>query len=221
MEKKDTFAVIGCGQFGGSVVDELSRQGADVLAIDNNEEVIKKYVNIATQAIILDSTDEEALNSIGIRNIDHVIVGIGQNIQASILTVLLLKEIGVKKVTVKVENDYHKKVILKIGADSVIQPEKDTGKRLAHQILSDFVLDYLVLSDNYSIVELLAAGPIVGETLIELNIPQRFGVNISAIKRHYNIVVPQATTEIQEGDVLLVIGENKDISEFDHWLLNG
>ena len=96
MEKKDTtFAVIGCGQFGGSVVEELARQGADVLAIDNNEEVIKKYVNIATQAIILDSTDEEALRSIGIRNIDHVIVGIGQNIQASILTALLLKEIGV------------------------------------------------------------------------------------------------------------------------------
>ena len=103
MEKKDTtFAVIGCGQFGGSVVEELARQGADVLAIDCNEEVIKKYVNIATQAIILDSTDEEALRSIGIRNIDHVIVGIGQNIQASILTALLLKEIGVNKVTVKV-----------------------------------------------------------------------------------------------------------------------
>ena len=218
MDKKDTtFAVIGCGQFGGSVVEELARQGADVLAIDNNEEVIKKYVNIATQAIILDSTDEEALRSIGIRNIDHVI---GQNIQASILTVLLLKEIGVNKVTVKVVNDYHKKVILKIGADSVIQPEKDTGKRLAHQILSDFVLDYLVLSDTYSIVELLAAGPIIGQTLIDLNIPQRFGINIAAIKRNYNIVVPQANTEIKEGDVLLVIGENKDISEFDHWLLH-
>ena len=122
--------------------------------------------------------------------------------------------------TVKVVNDYHKKVILKIGADSVIQPEKDTGKRLAHQMLSDFVLDYLVLSDTYSIVELLAAGPIVGETLIDLNIPQRFGINIAAIKRNYNIVVPQANTEIKEGDVLLVIGENKDISEFDHWLLH-
>ena len=117
MDKKDTtFAVIGCGQFGGSVVEELARQGADVLAIDCNEEVIKKYANIATQAIILDSTDEEALESIGIRNIHHAIVGIGQNIQASILTVLLLKEIGVNKETVKVVNDYHKKVILKIGA---------------------------------------------------------------------------------------------------------
>ena len=124
------------------------------------------------------------------------------------------------KVTVKVVNDYHKKVILKIGADSVIQPEKDTGKRLAHQMLSDFVLDYLVLSDTYSIVELLAAGPIIGQTLIDLNIPQRFGINIAAIKRNYNIVVPQANTEIKEGDVLLVIGENKDISEFDHWLLH-
>ena len=220
MQTKDTFAVIGCGQFGGSVVDELARLGADVLAIDNNEEIIKKYVNIATQAVILDATDEEALRSIGIRNIDHVIVGIGQNLQSSILTVLLLKEIGVKKVTVKVVNDYHKKVILKIGANAVIQPEKDTGKRLAHQILSDFVLDYLVLSDNYSIVELLAVGPVINQTLMDLNIPQRFSVNIAAIKRQQSIVVPQATTKIQEGDVLLVIGANQDISHFDHWLLN-
>ena len=87
-------------------------------------------------------------------------------------------------------------------------------------MLSDVVLDYLVLSDTYSIVELLAAGPIIGQTLIDLNIPQRFGINIAAIKRNYNIVVPQANTEIKEGDVLLVIGENKDISEFDHWLLH-
>ena len=219
MQRKDTFAVVGCGQFGGSVVEELARQGADVLAIDSSEEVIKKYVNIATQAVILDSADEEALRSIGIRNIDHVIVGIG-NIQASILTTLLLKEIGVKKVTVKVINDYHKKVILKIGADAVIQPEKDTGKRLAHQMLSDFVLDYLVLSDNYSIVELLAVGPVIGQTLLKLNIPQRFSVNIAAIKRQKTIVVPQATTVVEEGDVLLVIGANADINEFDHWLLN-
>ena len=87
-------------------------------------------------------------------------------------------------------------------------------------MLSDFVLDSLVLSDHYSIVEFLAAGPIVGQTLIDLNIPQRFGINIAAIKRRDNIVVPQANTEVKEGDVLLVIGENKDISEFDHWLLN-
>ncbi len=219
MQRKDTFAVVGCGQFGGSVVDELARQGADVLAIDNNEEVIKKYVNIATQAVILDSADEEALRSIGIRNIDHVIVGIG-NIQASILTTLLLKEIGVEKVTVKVINDYHKKVILKIGADAVIQPEKDTGKRLAHQMLSDFVLDYLVLSDNYSIVELMATGPVIGQTLLKLNIPQRFSVNIAAIKRQKSIIVPQATTVVEKGDILLVIGANVDISKFDHWLSN-
>lgn len=92
MEKKDTtFAVIGCGQFGGSVVEELARQGADVIAIDNNEEVIKKYVNIATQAIILDSTDEEALRSIGIRNIDHVIVGIGQKYPSQYFNSLIIK----------------------------------------------------------------------------------------------------------------------------------
>ncbi len=221
MKKKNTtFAVIGCGQFGGSVVSELAGQGADVIAIDRNEDVIKKYVNIATHTIVLDSTDEESLRSIGIRNVDHVIIGIGQDIQGSILTALLLKEIGVNKVTVKVVNDYHKKVILKIGVDNVIQPEKDTGKRLAHQMLSDRVLDYIVLADNYSIIEILAVGPVIGHTLIELNIPTRFRINITAIKRQNSIIVPQANTSIITGDRLLVIGENKDLTEFNHWLLD-
>lgn len=221
MKKKNTtFAVIGCGQFGGSVVSELAGQGADVIAIDRNEDVIKKYVNIATHTIVLDSTDEESLRSIGIRNVDHVIIGIGQDIQGSILTALLLKEIGVNKVTVKVVNDYHKKVILKIGVDNVIQPEKDTGKRLAHQMLSDRVLDYIVLADNYSIIEILAVGPVIDHTLIELNIPTRFRINITAIKRQNSIIVPQANTPIITGDRLLVIGENKDLTEFNHWLLD-
>ena len=221
MKKKNTtFAVIRCGQFGGSVVSELAGQGADVIAIDRNEDVIKKYVNIATHTIVLDSTDEESLRSIGIRNVDHVIIGIGQDIQGSILTALLLKEIGVNKVTVKVVNDYHKKVILKIGVDNVIQPEKDTGKRLAHQMLSDRILDYIVLADNYSIIEILAVGPVIGHTLIELNIPTRFRINITAIKRQNSIIVPQANTSIITGDRLLVIGENKDLTEFNHWLLD-
>ena len=221
MKKKNTtFAVIGCGQFGGSVVSELAGQGADVIAIDRNEDVIKKYVNIATHTIVLDSTDEESLRSIGIRNVDHVIIGIGQDIQGSILTALLLKEIGVNKVTVKVVNDYHKKVILKIGVDNVIQPEKDTGKRLAHQMLSDRILDYIVLADNYSIIEILAVGPVIDHTLIELNIPTRFRINITAIKRQNSIIVPQANSSIITGDRLLVIGENKDLTEFNHWLLD-
>ena len=221
MKKKNTtFAVIGCGQFGGSVVSELAGQGADVIAIDRNEDVIKKYVNIATHTIVLDSTDEESLRSIGIRNVDHVIIGIGQDIQGSILTALLLKEIGVNKVTVKVVNDYHKKVILKIGVDNVIQPEKDTGKRLAHQMLSDRILDYIVLADNYSIIEILAVGPVIDHTLIELNIPTRFRINITANKRQNSIIVPQANTSIITGDRLLVIGENKDLTEFNHWLLD-
>ena len=214
---EQSFAVIGCGRFGGAVVEELAAQGADVMAIDSNEETIKKYVSIASEAIILDSTDEEALRSIGIRNIDHAIVGIG-NFQASVLTVLLLKELGIKKVTVKVVNDYHKKVILKIGADAIIQPEKDTGRRLAHQIVSDFVVDCFFLSDNYSLIELLAMGPVLGKTLVELNLPKLFGINIAAIKRLDQIVVPQAGLEIRKGDILLVVGKNDDIARFEHWL---
>ncbi|KIL50305.1 potassium transporter Trk [Jeotgalibacillus alimentarius] len=213
---KKEFVVIGLGRFGGSIVRELVEQGMEVMAIDKFEDKVDEFSQIATHAVMADSTDEAALRSLGIRNFDHVIVAIGDDIQASILTTLMLKEIGVKKITVKAQNDYHEKVLERIGADKVVHPERDMGKRIAHNIVSNNVLDYLELSDEHSIVEIAANSLLIGNSIIELDIRAKYGINIVAIKRGDDIIVsPQANDVIQKGDILIVIGADNDINRFE------
>lgn len=218
--KKD-FVVIGLGRFGGSIVRELIEQDADVMAIDKDSERVDEFSAIATQAVVADTTDETVLKSLGIQNFEHVIVAIGENIQASILTTLMLKEIGVKKITVKAQNDYHAKVLDKIGADKVVHPERDMGIRIAHNILSNNVLDYLELSDEHSIMEIKANQKLAGYTLIGLDIRARYGINIVAIKRGGDIIVsPQADMEIEQEDILIIIGSDADINRFEKKMMN-
>ncbi|GAC91216.1 K+ transport system, NAD-binding component [Anoxybacillus flavithermus NBRC 109594] len=220
--KKKEFAVIGLGRFGGSVCRTLSEQGMEVLAIDINEDKVNEYASIASQAVVADSTDENVLKSLGIRNFDHVIVAIGDNIQASILTTLILKELGVEKITVKATNDYHEKVLKKIGADHIVHPERDMGERIANNMISNNVLDYLELSDRHSIVEIVANERLHGHSLLELDIRAKYGINIVAIKRNNDIIVsPLASEMIYEGDILIVIGADQDIDRFESEVVGG
>ncbi|GKV66046.1 MULTISPECIES: potassium channel family protein [Sporosarcina] len=218
---KKEFVVIGLGRFGGSIVRELIELEADVMAIDISQERVEEYANIATQAVAVDTTDEAALRSLGIRNFEHVVIAIGENIQSSILTTLILKEIGVQRITVKAQNDYHEKVLRKIGADQVVHPERDMGKRIANNLVSNNILDYLELSDEYSIVEIQANNYIAGSSLIDLDIRAKYGVNIVAIKRGTHILVsPQAIEQIEVNDVLIVIGSDLDIHRFERKALH-
>ncbi len=213
---KKSFAVIGLGRFGGSICRTLTAEGMEVLAIDKNEERVNEFAMIASHAAVGDSTDEKVLKSLGIRNFDHVIVAIGDDIQSSILTTLILKELGVACITAKAQNDYHEKVLTKIGADHVVHPERDMGKRIAHNMTSSNVVDYLELSDEHSIVEIVANGKLSGHSIIDLDIRKKYGLNIVAIKRGEDIIVsPQATEVIRENDVLIVIGNDYDIDRFE------
>ena len=215
MLKKD-FAVIGLGTFGGSICKELAKMGMDVLAIDKDEDIVEDYSNIVTQAVVADAKDEQVLRDLGIRNFDHVIVAIGNDIQSSILITIMLKELGVKRVTAKALTDLHAKVLRKIGADHVVHPERDMGRRIAHNLISSSVLDYLALSDKYSIVEMQVSEPLVGRSLIELNIRARYGINIVAIKRNDDIIIKNAAEEaLQWGDILIAIGSDEDINRFE------
>ncbi|WEG11760.1 TrkA family potassium uptake protein [Pullulanibacillus sp. KACC 23026] len=217
---KKQFAVIGLGRFGGAICRTLSEQGAEVLAIDSDEDRVNEFSTIATHAVIADSTDENVLKSLGLRNFDHVIVAIGDDIQASILTTLILKEMGVPRVTAKAQNDYHEKVLRKIGADHVIHPERDMGARLAHNITSTNVLDYLELSDEHSILEVVSGQKMHGKSLVDLDVRAKFGVNIVAIKKGSSInVSPRADQIVEEGDILIVIGADVDIDRFKNQLL--
>ncbi|MDJ1110888.1 MULTISPECIES: potassium channel family protein [Macrococcus] len=214
MEKE--FVVIGLGRFGGSIVKELSALDMDVMAIDSDEARVNEYADIATHAVIADTTDENVLKSLGIRNFDHVIVAIGDNIQASILTTLILKDLGVKKVTAKAQNDYHAKVLNKIGADTVVHPERDMGRRIAHNVASSSVLDYLELSDQHSIVEIRAGETLQGHTILDLDIRANYGINIIAVKRGREIIVsPDPAVAIENGDILIMIGHDNDLNRFE------
>ncbi|GGM20230.1 ktr system potassium uptake protein C [Paraliobacillus quinghaiensis] len=219
---KREFAVIGLGRFGGSICRELSEEGMEVLAIDTQEEKVNEFKEIASHAVIADAQDEKVLKELGIRNIDHVIVAIGDNIQASILTTLMLKELGIKKITVKAQNDYHEKVLNKIGADQVVHPERDMGRRIAHSIISNNILDHLELSDDHSIVEVKAGTKMIGQNLVDLDIRANYGCNVVAIKHGKTNeinVSPMATEVIEPGDILIVIGADKDISRFEKHLV--
>lgn len=218
---KKSFAVIGLGRFGGSICRTLTDEGMEVLAIDKNEERVNEYSMIASHAVVGDTTDEAVLKSLGIRNFDHVIVAIGDDIQSSILTTLILKELGVARITAKAQNDYHGKVLRKIGADYVVHPERDMGKRIAHNMASGNIVDYLELSDEHSIVEIAANEKLAGHTIMDLDIRKKYGLNIVAIKRGDSIIVsPQAKEMIIINDVLVVIGNDQDIDRFERKVMD-
>lgn len=220
MKVKKEFAVIGLGRFGGSMCRSLTEQGMEVMAIDMDEERVNEFASIVTQAVVADTTDEQVLKSLGIRNFDHVIVAIGDNIQSSILTTLILKELGVNHITVKAQNDYHEKVLRKIGADHVVHPERDMGRRIAHYIVSNNVLDYLELSEEYSIVEIKVNELLAGQSLVQLDVRAKYGLNIVAIKRGQEIIVsPKANDPLQLGDILIIIGADTDINRFEKKML--
>ncbi len=218
------FAVIGLGRFGASVAKTLSVKGYQVLAIDISEEITQDISDEVTQAVCLDATDEKALRSVGIDNVDVAIVGAGTNLEASILITLNLKEIGIKEIVCKAISEDHKKVLEKIGATKVIQPEKEMGVRTANSLISTNVIEHIELSGESSIVELISPKDFIGKSLREIDVRAKFGVNVIAVKRKIPSasrkeeeeivnVSPRAEDIIQKGDILVILGPNKNIEK--------
>ena len=189
--KKQTFAVIGLGRFGGSVCKTLADAGQEVLAIDKYESRVNDYKDIATQAVVADAQDEDVLRSLGIRNVDDVIVAIGEDIQASILVTLMVKEQGVKYVTAKAQNEYHAKVLEKLGVDRVVHPERDMGVRIGRSLTSKNMVDYLDLDANFKLAEILITNPeFVGKSLAEMDFRDRYGLNVIALAHSRQEMLP-------------------------------
>ena len=219
---KKQFAVIGMGRFGSSVARAISDMGFEVLAIDSDEGRVQDIVNIVTHAVSADSTDEEALKALGIRNFDVVVVSIGQDIQSSILTTLILKDLGVPRIIVKAQNELHGKVLNKIGADKVIYPERDMGLRVAHHLVSPNIMDFIELSSDHSIIEMQAAPQMVGKNLKELDVRAKFGCNVMAIKNNGKMnISPNADDGIKSDDILIIVGANKDLQKMEIHYSNG
>lgn len=218
MEKQ--FIVIGLGRFGTSVCKELHKLGHEILAIDTNSEKISFIQNYSTQAVQANGTDERTLKALGARNFDHAVVAIGDNSQASVLCTLILKEMGVKQISVKVRDPQHQKIFEKVGADRVVQPEYDMGVRLAHHLDSEKIIDYIDISESYSIVELIASAKISNKNLLQLNIRSNYNCTVLAIKRNNEVnIAPHPNDTIQEDDILVVIGHKKDLKRFEEKVL--
>ncbi|WP_280769157.1 potassium channel family protein [Salipaludibacillus daqingensis] len=212
---KKQFAIIGLGRFGTSICKELFHMGHEVLAIDKSEKRIEEVTEFATHTLLADATDEASLTKIGIRNFEHVIVAIGDDIQASILATLHLKDLNVPRVWVKAQNDYHHKVLEKIGADRIFHPEKDMGNRIAEFLTSEKVIDYIDLSERYSIIEVLATKKVNGKTLIDMDVRARYGCTILAIKQQGKVdVTPDPSDQLHAGDIFIIIGDKQDLRRF-------
>ena len=221
MGKSKEFVVIGLGRFGESVAKTLYELGHDVLAIDMNEDLVQEISDSVTHAVQLDATDESALRTLGLRNFDVAVVTIGSNIQASVMVTLLVKELGVKYIIAKGQSELHAKVLYKIGADRVVLPEKDMGVRVAHNLVSASILDYIELSPDYSIMEIKALEEWMGKTLKELKLRSTYGVNVMAIKKHDDInISPTADEIIEKDDIIVAIASTEDVSRLEEIIVN-
>jgi trk system potassium uptake protein TrkA len=211
-----SFVILGLGRFGQSVAKTLYDLGCEVLVIDENEELIQSIYNHVTHAIIGNVTDKNVLKSAGIKNFDAAVVSTGKNLETSIIVTQILKEMGMGYILAKTQNDLHARVLTKLGADRVVFPEHDMGVRIAHNLVSTNIIDYIELSPDYSIVEINLPANWEGKTLYELDIRAKYGINIIAIKNGLQInVAPTADYVTNRNDLLVVIGLNSAIDKLN------
>ncbi|MCQ2814895.1 MAG: TrkA family potassium uptake protein [Bacilli bacterium] len=211
---KKSFAVIGLGQFGLSVVSELVDNGMDVIAIDRIEERVKKIANILPTAFIADSTSEDALKELGIQDVDAAIVAFGDNKEASVLTTVILRELGVKQIIVRVDDDDYVPIVKKLGATEVITPQKAAGAALANRIGNEDYRDFYKLDDKYSVVSIVVNPRFVPTTVKEMNPNNLYGVNLVLIKRNNRSFVPRGEDSILPDDSVFVVGTTKEVKAF-------
>jgi trk system potassium uptake protein TrkA len=220
-------AVIGLGRFGYHVAETLTQMGHEVLAIDRDEEQVARAGEFATYAVQCDATDEKALRAISTQNVDMAVVSIGENIEASILVVMTLRELGIKRVIAKAVTSLHGKILENMGVAEVIYPERDAGVRLAHRLVAPNVLEYLQLSPGYSIEEVAVPEPMIGRQLGESQIRADYRVNIIALKKKVQTVIkgvlqsrelvnftPAPTDVMEKGDILVLVGREEDLERF-------
>jgi trk system potassium uptake protein TrkA len=208
--------VIGLGIFGFNIAKDLYENGLEVIVIDKNKDVIQKIKDFSTKAILADGTDKEVMESIGIQQDDVVIISFGEDLAASTLITLHLKEMKVKHIIVKAPNEDHKHVLEKVGATEVIIPEKEMADKVAKGLISPNVLDYLPLSEDYTVCEMAPPASFMGKTIGELHLRSRYHIEVIAVREMLPdrlTMVPRADFVIKDSDILVVIGKEQDIQK--------
>ncbi|MFC6254642.1 potassium channel family protein [Secundilactobacillus hailunensis] len=215
--KRENYAVIGLGQFGSAICQSLVEAGQEVLAIDISEEKVNEFTNIVTRAVIADAQDEDTMKELELGSFDHVFISIGQNIQASIMATLLVKELGAKDVICKAENENHARVLEKIGADQIVRPERDMARRIVFHQLQPNIVNYLMLNDQVTMAEVKVDNPaFVGKSLNELAVRNKYHINIIAIKTDGKVnLSPNADDKLRQNDLISVVGYTTDVNQFN------
>ncbi len=221
------FVVIGLGRFGASIARALSEKNFEVLAVDRDEDRVKEMEGVVSQAIVMDATDDKALRELGIADFDTAIVSMGETVEDSIMITLALKELGLKHVIVKAKSEIHSKILKKVGADRIVFPEREMAEKLAESLASPKIFDFIELSKEYGIVEMVVPKKLVNTTLRELKLRDKHKVSVIAIKRKvpYSksdgttdfkdeiIIGPGGGDELISGDVLILLGKNEDVDK--------
>lgn len=226
--KGSKYAVIGLGQFGMAIAEKLSARGAEVLAIDNNEQHIMAVKDHVAYAVTLDSTDKKALDTQGLQDMDAAVVAIGENFEALLLTVVYLKEIGVARIIARAHGPQQRMILEKIGIEEILSPEDEVGTAVAERLINPNILTFMELPDDYEIVEIKAPEGSWGRTLDHIGLRDKYKLTVITIKRAFSernnkgedilaqhvLGVPSSNTEIQENDTLMVFGQIKHIEKF-------
>ena len=219
---KKNIAVIGLGRFGLSLVKHLANYKVEVIAIDTTPKAVNEAANYISQALICDATNEEALKESGVQNCDEAIIAIGQNdpntIVTTIVTTILLKNLGVSKITVRLDNPYYEKTLYSLGATRIISPLEIAGEKLAARVASSSLCDYYNITDGFNVFDLVVGDSVTPISLIDLASPRRWGVNIILIKRNGKAFVPTAQDEIKPNDHLFAFGKDIGIAALDRFL---
>jgi trk system potassium uptake protein TrkA len=224
MKKEKVYAVFGLGTFGLEVCKVLSEKGGRVIAVDVNEKLIDRVKDTVTQAILIDSTDEESIRSAPLTEVDVAVVGIGDDMESSILTTAILKKIGLPYIISRAINDIHAQVLKQVGATEVLFIEIEEGRRLAQRLISPDVLDRIPISQNQTLAELVTPPQLAGRALYKIDLRKKFGVSVISIKRKKTIIddqgsprieelviQPTPTTVLEKEDILVVVGKDEDI----------
>ncbi len=221
----EQFAIIGLGRFGTRLARLLAEAGANVIAIDRMKDLVEKVRDDVTRAVCMDATNEEALRSQGIENVDVAIVGIGNAFESAVLTTVMLKQLGVPRVISRATSSIRGQVLSRVGADDIVNPEREAADRWRSRLLAPSVMERIELAADVSLVQVPAPESFVGKSLGDLDVRKKYHVQIVAIRRNVEdidtdgvkrtrqilISVPMAETEIKKADVLLIIGSDEAV----------
>lgn len=212
---KKSFAILGLGRFGRTLARELTKAGMDVLAVDINKAKVNLIADDVTCAIQADVKDTDTIKSLGLSNMDAVIVAMTEDVESAIMAIIQAKELGVPMVIAKAKNNFNKEILTKVGADKVVFPEKESGIRIARNLVSNNIIDYFGINEFVSVVEITAKSEWIGKSLKELNLRKKYKINVVGIKYDDIVVVDIEPSEpIREGAVLVVIGNNDNLKKF-------